>query len=274
MLQQQQWNQLEAVAVELMPDDLTRLLDGLCLTDTHSKALANYSRSGDSDFHRLAAGVHATYVAWQIRGGAYAKYTGKQQLEGFAKHLNTAQQHLTTSFGSATYQAEAAARTVRVSMGLSEPDLAREAFTHCLALAPAHLQAHLFYFNFLTPKWFGSEEVLEEFVEAAPTSALGQLLEAMYLTELFSIHDDSSGAVQQQFRNQYDQQLAQLAARSRPLTDGSLYAVYFNNYLACLNHLLGHLAARNSFLQVLGRHITPYPWAYFGLDWAAVQKLV
>lgn len=273
MLRQQQWNQLEAVAAKLLPDDLTRLLDGLCLTDAHSQDLAKYIKSGDSDFRRLVAGVHATYVAWQIRGGAYAQYVAKQQLDGFSKQLNTAHQYLTTPFSSTTYQAEAAARTVRAAMGLSEPELAQEAFTRCLTLAPTHLQAHLFYFNFLTPKWFGSEEALEEFVEAGSTPALSQLLEAMYLTELFSIHDDSSAAVQQQFRNYHAQRLTQLVTRSHSLTDGSLYAVYFNNYLACLNHLLGQLDARNSFLQVLGRHITPYPWAYFGLDWAAVQKL-
>jgi len=273
VLHQQNWEQLEAVAAGLSPDDLTRLLDGLCLTDAHAQALASYQQAGKSDLRYLVAGVHATHVAWQIRGGAYAKYLGKQQIEGFQKYLDEAQQHLAQVSGPDTYRAEAAARTVRVEMGLSEPEQAQQAFWRCQKVVPDHLQAHLFYFNLLTPKWFGSEEALEDLVADAPTPAMHQLLEAMYLVELFQIHADSSAAVQQQFRGHSAQRMTQLLTQSRPLTDNSLYAIYFNNYLACLHHLVKQTVRRDDFLRVLGRAITLYPWAYFGLEPAAVSKL-
>lgn len=273
LLRQQNWEQLESVAASLAPDDLTRLLDGLCLTDAHAQALASYQQVGTSDLRHLVAGVHATHVAWQIRGGAYAKYLGQQQIEGFQNHLGEAQQHLAQVSGPATYRAEAAARTVRVAMGLSEPEQAQQAFWRCQELVPDHLQAHLFYFNLLTPKWFGSEDALEDLVADASTPALHQLLEAMHLVELFQIHTDSSAAVQQQFRSHSAQRLTHLLTQSSPLTDNSLYAIYFNNYLACLYHLVKQTARRDEFLRVLGRAITPYPWAYFGLEPADVSKL-
>lgn len=272
MLTQRQWLQLEAVAAQLSPDDLTGLLDGLCLTDAHASALASYQQAGKSDLRRLIAGVHATHVAWQIRGGAYAKYLGEAQVAGFQQHLAEAYEQLTTPFTSPTYQAEAAARTVRVAMGLSEPEVAQQAFERSVALVPGQLQAHLFYFNVLTPKWFGDEEKLERFVDAEAAPAHRPLLQAMYAVELFFQVADSTELVQQQTRNELAPRLKALE-RAAPLTDDSLYAVYFNNYMACLQHLVGQVQARTVYLRVLGSRITPYPWAYFGLNEADVQQL-
>lgn len=272
MQQQQRWDQLEATAATLPTDDLTRLLDGLCLTTEYAQALAKYQQARQSELCRLTAGVHATFIAWQIRGGAYAKYLGEGQAEGFLQHLNQAYEHLNYAFTTPAYQAEAAARTVRVAMGLSEPEVAREAFAHCTSLVPEHLQGHLFYFNILTPKWFGSEEELEDFVDRAPTPALHQLLQAMYLVELYNEVADSSEIVKQKFRHDNARRIQALTSLP-PLAAQTLYAIYRNNYLAGLHHALGNAAARNEFLRQLGPASTYYPWMYFGLDWLAVQKL-
>ena len=274
MLAERRWPQLEATAARLPPADLTRLLDGLCLTDAYAQALAGYQQSGSSDLRRLTAGVHATFVAWQIRGGAYAKYTSSEQLAGFTQQLERAFGQLRHSFAAPAYQAEAAARLVRVAMGLSEPDLARQALKQATALVPDHLQAHLFYFNVLTPKWFGDEEQLEHFVTVEAAPALRPLLLAMYAVELLYNASEGTALVRQQVRNELAPQLRELLA-SGPLPGESLHAVYFNNYLAALHYALKQPAARDSFLQMLGPRITPYPWAYYGLlDAPAVQGLV
>ncbi|WP_133655826.1 hypothetical protein [Hymenobacter sp. UV11] len=252
---------------------MTRLLDGLCLTDTYADGLAAYQRAGQSDLRRLVAGVHATHVAWQIRGGAYAKYVGKAQAEGFHKHLEDAFDWLNEPFATPSYEAERAARIVRVAMGMSEPNLAQEAFEHAIQLVPDHLQAHLFYFNVLTPKWFGDEEKLEQFVDVAAASALQPLLQTMYAVELLNNADDGTEIVKQQVRNELAPRLKTLA-RYTPLPNDTLYAVYFNNYLAGLCHALGQLPTRNTYLEVLSNRITYYPWAYYGLlDASAVQRL-
>lgn len=272
LLARRQWAQLEATAAQLLPDDLTRLLDGLCLTDTYANALAAYQQAGQSDLRRLVAGVHATHVAWQIRGGAYAKYVGEAQAEGFHKHLEEAFAWLGEPLATPAYEAERAARTVRVAMGLSEPGLAQEAFAHATHQVPAHVQAHLFYFNVLTPKWFGDDEQLAHFVDVTTAPTLRPLLQAMYAVELLFSTNEGTALVRQQTRNELAPRLKTLA-QSTPLADESLYAVYFNNYLACLHHVLGQLPARDAYLRMLNTHITPYPWAYFGLDEAAVQRL-
>ena len=152
LLQQKQWEQFEAEALALTTDNFTRLLDGLCLTATYSSLLAGYQQSGSSELQHLVAGTHATFLAWQARSAAYGRELSQQQKEGFATFLNEAYEHLNRPFTTSLLRAEAAARLVRVAMGLSEPELAQESFAYCLETEPTHLQGHLFYFNVRTPK--------------------------------------------------------------------------------------------------------------------------
>lgn len=273
MLEQRQWEAFEKAAISLAPDDLTRLLDGLCLSAHYAPLLEQYQKSGESELRKLMAGVHTTFQAWEARTGAYAKELSQSQIDGFSHYLTIAHTKLNAQFAIPSLQAEAAARLVRVAMGLSDPDLAQAAYEHCTASQPSHLQAHLFYFNVLTPKWFGDEDALEDFVDATTSgSALHDLLQAMYLVELQFIADDSTAIAKENVKNENKRRIDELLAK-KPLISDSLYAIYFNNYLACLNHTLGNVTARNSFLTELDGRITAYPWAYFGLTPQAVRKL-
>lgn len=272
ILEQQQWDRLEAIALNLTTDDLTRLVDGLCLTNEYTKSLVQYQQAGMPELRHLLAGVHDTFLAWQARGASYAKHLAQKQIDGFRQYLSSAFKHLNRSFSHQAFQAEAAARTVRVAMGLSEPEIAKAAFYKCLAIVPDHLQAHLFFFNVLTPKWFGDEDALEDFVDEVHAPVLRNLLQAMYLVEMNNEVADSSAIVRQKFRNDNARRLEQIM-QLKPLADKTLHAAYLNNYLAGLHHVMNQPDARNEFLRVLGTSITAYPWMYFGLGWQAVQKL-
>lgn len=272
LLEQQQWGTFEQITTALEADDLTRLLDGLGLSHTYAPLLAQYQQSGTSELRRLLVAVHETFLAWESRGGGGGASLSQAQVDGFVQHLEQAQRLLLEPFTTPGLQAEAYAWLVRVSMGLSDTEQLEAAFEHCTALQPTHLQGHLFFFNAITPKWFGSEEVLEEFVDAAPDPALHSLLQAMYLNERLYEVSDKPAAEKKQL---YDANAARIqqSLAQQPLPDDSLYAVYFNNHHACLNHVLGLPAARHQFLQVLGPRITVQPWAYFGFTPAAVRKM-
>jgi hypothetical protein len=272
MLEQKQWQAFEKVVAELAPDELTRLLDGLCLSEYYAPLLEQYQKSGTSELRRLIAAVHATFRAWEARSGAYARELSQQQIDGFSHYLGQAHAQLVQPFTDPGLQAQAAARLVRVAMGLGEPELAQAAYEQCIAMQPTNLLAHIFYFNVLTPKWFGDEEVLEDFVNATSDPNLRDLLQAMYLVELQSIVDESTAIAKQEMQNSNQRRITDLLAK-RPRIDDSLPSVYFNNYLACLSENLGQTAIRNQFLQTLENRITIYPWAYFGLTPQAVRKL-
>ncbi|GAB3576084.1 hypothetical protein [Hymenobacter daeguensis] len=274
LLRQQQWESFETLVAGLSTEDLTRLLDGLCVTADYAPLLARYLAAGNSALRHLVAGVHDTFLAWEARSGAAAQYVTEGQARGFEHYLGLAHEHLNRPFATATLQAEAYARLIRVLMGLSEPQEGQQAFYACRELVPDHQLGHLNYFKLAAPRWFGDADVLAEFVDEVEAPGLRQLLQANFLVERYSdFEGENRLTAKGQLRREYSARIDELLPALRPMTGPSLLAIYFNNYAGGLHHALGNTAERNQFLHELNGHITPYPWAYFGLETAAVQKL-
>jgi hypothetical protein len=276
LLAQQQWNTFESKATQLATDDLTRLLDGLCLTTRYAPALTTYLAAGSSELRTLVAAVRATFLAWESRGAMVATETGEQQFDGFFHYLNQAFELLNQPFQTPLLEAEVGARMVRVAMGLSEAELAADAFSACTDLSPNHLMGHYNYLRVVSPWWLGSLETLQQFVESIADPTLYQLFRLIHLHEVNSYlqHEHNSTALAKELlQRDYRAQLA-AALAGPPVAEGTtLAAIYYNNYLAALHHLLGNAAARNPLLLALGPHIMPLPWSYFGLEAASVRKL-
>ena len=276
LLRQKQWAQLEARVAQLSEEELTRLLDGLCLTDRYTLPLSQYLQAGTSDLRRLVAGIQQSFLAWQARGMGGGSSLTEKQIQGFLQHLHKAQEYLSHTFSSPQLQAEAYARLIRVEMGLSAADAAQQAFYACRELAPHHLLGHMHYFKLASPRWLGDQEILAEFVDEAPTAELHGLLQANFLVEMYSdLYNENTLTAKQELLQAHQNRINQLLPGTAPLDNNTLLAIYYNNYFACLNHILGYSDVRNAFLAALEGHITFYPWAYFGLDTpAAVQKLL
>jgi hypothetical protein len=275
LLQQKQWAAFETLVTDLPTEGLTRLLDGLCLTPRYAPLLQQYHASGDSELRHLTAGVHDTFLAWEARSSAAAKYVTEDQARGFEHYLNLAHGHLDRAFSTSRLQAEAYARLVRVLMGLGEPQEAQQAFYAGCELVPDHLLGHINYFKLVAPRWYGDAEVLAAFADDAPTPALRQLLQANFLVERYSdFESDKLTVAKGRLYAEYQSRIAQLLPELHPMTGASLLAIYYNNYVGCLHHVLGQWDERNRYLRELGSSVTPNPWAYFGLGTpAAMHKL-
>ncbi|GAB3741353.1 hypothetical protein GCM10027594_21080 [Hymenobacter agri] len=278
MLAGNQWEKLEATVAALNTDDLTRLVDGVCLSHHHTAAIQRYLASGASELRQLVAGAHATFLAWETRGGLIADQTTEDQANGFFNYLDQAYNHLSPPFANPAFQAEASARLVRVGMGLNEQELYDQAFALCTQLSPAHLMGHFNYMRCVSPWWHGSLADLTHYVDSIANPALRQLFKLLSLHEIYSYlaHENNSDATAiKQLRQEYGTRIKQVLAGPSQAAGNSLAAVYYNNYLAGLHHILGNTAARNQLIQALEPHFTPYPWQYFGLNNAiAVQRLL
>jgi hypothetical protein len=276
LLNSGQWAQLEATALALAGDDFTRLLDGLCLTHRYAAALKQYLAAGDSELRKLIQGVHNTFLAWESRGMLVASETSRQKFDGFAVYLEKAYENLNQPFANTKLQAEAAARLVRIGMGLGEIDLAKDAFELCTTLAPVHLMGHFNYMRTVSPWWHGSLANLAEFVDSITDPMLHQLFQVLYINEVHSFlaHEKSGAAATKKLRQDYQPRIDMILAGLKQAETNTLAGIYYNNYLAGLHHILGDKPARNQLLKLLGPNLTPYPWNYLGLAWADVQKLV
>lgn len=276
LLASKQWPAFEAAALQLPPDDLTRLLDGLCLTNRHAALLQGYLAAGNSELRTLVQGARTLFLAWEARGSMVASDTSAEQIDGFFHYLSQTLDILNQPFESAQLHAEASARLVRVGMGMGEFELAQEAFGLCYDLVPTHLMGHYNYLRAVSPWWHEGLTDLTGFVDSITDPGVRRVMQLIYLHEVhsFTLHETNSEAKATKLLKQnYGQRIE--AALAGPAHQGgqSLQAIYYNNYLAALHNLLGDKAARNRLILALGPHIMPLPWSHFGFAAADVRKL-
>lgn len=146
MLQTERWNEFESTILSLGSEDLTRLLDGICLTDKYEVTLRNYFTSVKSEVKELVAGAYHLFLAWDRRGANLGASLTGEQIDGFTYYLGEANRNFSEHFSTPILESESFARLVRVYMGFSDTEAAQSAFANAVHLVPDHLLAHLNYF--------------------------------------------------------------------------------------------------------------------------------
>ncbi|RTQ47102.1 hypothetical protein EJV47_19590 [Hymenobacter gummosus] len=264
LMRQRRWPEFEQALLGVSPDELSTLLDELCLTNRHHPQVLTYLQTADSELSRLVAGVYHTHTAWERRSSYQASELTQSQVNGFFEHLEQAHRALCHDFSAPKLQVEALARRIRVEMGLSEKQEAHKSFAAAVSLQPGHLLAYLNHFKLLLPKWLGSEPEVRELLDFADDADTRQLLRLMYLVEMYTdlYYDDPKNAGRQ-LQQQYAADIEAALAAPRPIANGSVKAVYAANYLACLYDILGRRKDRQQLIQQLGNRFTVHPWAYF-----------
>jgi hypothetical protein len=258
------WDSFEEKVGRLTDENLTRFLDGLCLSGNHDKAVRKFLSSGISPTRSLVSGAYNIHIAWLRRGTGWGSSLSPTQINQFTEYLKKAENNLTIPYANPIYEAEAKARLIRVKMGMSEGREAQEAFHYVLSLNPNHLLAYINYFKVASPKWLGDVETLRDLVVTNGDERLSVLLKLMYIVELFSDkYYNSYEDAKANYEKAKDELFSLLLTGAKPIHDDTLLAIYTNNYLACfyrIHHMPLKEFMMNKFLRC---RRTIYPWAYF-----------
>lgn len=268
LFEQKAWVDFENIFKDLPSDDITKLIDGLCLSKRYDKEVEAYLKENDSELSYLISGVYYTYVAWEIRTGGWAKNIKEDQWDGFLKYLEKAEASLLKVAKSDSLKTEAKARLIRVYLGLSRKSKAIDLFNQCIISNPNHYLAHVNMFKILTPRWSGSVEELKQFINSVGNPKLRCLLELMYYIEMYSdiLNEYSNeGKAKRLFRTHYLKEVKVLLNNDFNLPKGSIVSIYTCNHLAYLYHIIGKRGSRNKVLKKIPNAFTQQPWAYFGM---------
>ncbi|AII52240.1 hypothetical protein N008_09650 [Hymenobacter sp. APR13] len=267
LVKQEKWGQIGQIALSVTSDELSRLLDGICLTEQFNKQILPLAKDPEPEFARLVLGAWYLYQAWQARSGLLAKDVSKSQMEGFEHYLLLARGLLGGPFATPAFLCEARARLVRVEMGLNEPDHAMTAFHQSIAVDARKFWAYHHVFKLASPKWLGSEEELVGYIQSVEDDALHHTLWLMFLVEMYSDADlENESSALQRWYPAYRELLEEVLAQPQLPLNNTLVSIYANNNLAYLYHLVGEREKRNATLTALNGYFPPYPWDYFGID--------
>ncbi|MEX2982710.1 hypothetical protein [Streptomyces sp. C36] len=204
------------------------------------------------------------FLAWEVRGGARADSTSREQFEGFDRVLQRSRAEIERAKALNPEDPTPWITEVWAALGLGYPhDAMRELWGEITARAPHHYTAHYSALQYWCEKWRGSEALAREFVEAAIAAApQGTLLSALRLVLWYEHHDDDASEADYREagpRSYVDAVLADIAMA--PPT---------HPRLAEVRHLLAyflvrqkrHAEALEQFRMIDG-HVGALPWLYY-----------
>ncbi|KUL23408.1 hypothetical protein [Streptomyces regalis] len=211
------------------------------------------------------------YLAWEIRGAAYAKYTTQEQAAGFHRVLGQAREACAHAQALAGDDPCPFIVEIPLAKGLGHSHQKfEELWAEIVRRDPHHLAAHSSALQYWCAKWRGSHELAESFARAAAEKGQpGQLLSVLPLeayVEYEMAHDDLE---QDEFYKRpvvvaaVDAALVDVAAASAANPD--------DRRLPQVRHLLASLlfwqdryeAAVEQFRLIDG-YIDALPWWYAG----------
>lgn len=208
--------------------------------------------------------------AWEVRTAAYAKDVDEERFRAFHALLDDALPVIETAIAAAPGDPVPWSAALAHCIGAGAP---RDVFDGCLgralACAPHHLPTHLNAVQYLTAKWYGSnEETLDYAARAAADAPKGSALGALETVALAEVgfelertDERPRGGRTAPAPDRVDAVIAtaQAYSASRPPEDRE--ARLIRNHLVCVLDHEERWAESLDVYRSIGRGATSAPWA-------------
>lgn len=260
-LKTQQYGALEQTFKHMAAEDLSRTVDYFALSNS-SQALEKWKRqTGDPNLIHLVQGVELSHDAWKARSGALASEITHEMGMQFLQLLEQAIQRLEQVKISSMYYAHAQARLIRAYMGHNELDKAHEAFRKSITAQPHCIAAYAFMAVAVQPKWGGSIEQVQDFLNRLPEDAmLKDLVHLMLIFDSLQMEENYFEAQEadlsdyaQRFIVKMDQHLSKNPMKS------TLKYEYYNN-IAAIAEVLGLTQLSEKYYKKVNGYYTLHPY--------------
>ena len=223
------------------------------------------ARPGDAAAHTVHARALVD-LAWQIRSSEQAEKVGREQWDGFFRVLRQVPEACATAAALAPEDPTPWIVHLPAAMGLQwSNDEFRALWAEVQRRAPYHVKAHLSGLSYWRPRWYGSEELMVEFVEGAIAAApAGSLLTLLRLDMLNSeFRPEGAAELKAFWRGErvgaaVDACLADLAAAD----PGHLRIGAMRSWLAFFLTRAGRHAEAVEQFRRIGTQVAAEPWSY------------
>ncbi|MCB5169782.1 hypothetical protein LG634_33900 [Streptomyces bambusae] len=212
-------------------------------------------------------------LAWNVRGAKRARYTSREQFEGFHRVLEQAGADIERAAQLNPDDPTPHIAAIWVALGLGAPRAEMDRiWAEVTARAPHHYEAHFSALQYWCKKWRGSRRLAMAFAEQAAAAApAGSLLTAFPLIAFFE-HDgeDAEGTDEpEDVESEAMQRRVDAALRDVAAADAS------HPRLAEVRHLLayycllqGRVDESAENFRLVDGYVGALPWRYRGDDQA------
>jgi TolA-binding protein len=201
---------------------------------------------------RLARGIYRVTDAWGKRGDQMAQRTTDDQFRGFNETLKDAQSDLMISITLYARPVDSYRYLIRISKGLSL-GTERDLLDAALKLDPKAYEVRSDYFDAITPRWGGDEEMMASFLDESNKSPM-------------------SDKNKKKFEGVYYYAMAQQARLEKDYKAGSdyFYKYYLTNKIPSVLQWSGQVASDGDFKDLafvrFNQLATEYPAYPYGFE--------
>jgi hypothetical protein len=221
----------------------------------------------------LVRGAHATWWAWEARGGGTADTVSDDAARAFLERLRLAEADLGRAAQLDGRDPTPWALSIPSGMGLGEGLEALGArFEAAVARAPGHMGAHRHLLLALTGKWGGDDEMMLGFARRAATGAppgsqlpLLSLAAHVEMAVGFGMREQAGAAVDHLRRPDVAAEVRAAMAHSllHPAYRQGPHTPLDRNLAAFWLIELGDREGARAQFELLGDVVTDAPWQYF-----------
>jgi len=266
-LENREFDVIATLYESLKNDEKSLLLDGVTANEQNINLLFQWhSQQPEEWVANLFAGVAYTIVAWKERTGQPFKYLNSNQIRGFYENLEQAYDFLQKAKLLNPNEAETYARLIRVCTGLGEKEMAQNCFDTLISIDPNHIGGHLFMVNLLAAKWLGSFEEMKSFAskfESPQTNDLRYVVFMHFAMEHFvNLSEANEYTAERTFKKLYRKTIKAAYQQFDMPSIPSLQRYYLHNFFSYHFYLLDENKLRNKEIDLVGNHISLFPWAF------------
>lgn len=195
------------------------------------KICQKWVNNSNSDLSKLVMAMFYISQAWLSRGDGFSDTVSNKRAIGFHEYLQKAQQILRTIKGNqSALEVDRMVALVVTFKGLSaERELIHKAFKRGIAISPHHVGLHETYFDAISPKWGGTDEEVNYYLQhvlPAQPELLSDIIWAMYYRDVLHVELEKDPDVIQEIRNFV------IRVSAQDLSADDLYRVTLYEYMS------------------------------------------
>lgn len=157
----------------------------------NKKIIEKWMSNSNSVISRIVMGLHLIDKAWQERGDGFIDTVSASSGMRFHMLLCQAENILTNIKEQDTvFEVERLVALLTVYKALhNDRNIIHETFNKGLSISAHHIGLHQAYFNAISPKWGGSYEEVDTYLNTMPTKPelLVNIIKAMYYGDLLGV---------------------------------------------------------------------------------------
>ncbi len=252
----------ESLISKLSSDTITYALD--CITlNLDEKVLLNWhEKTRGSEISKLSLGIFYAHKGWDTRGNALASEVNEKNILSFAGYqIEAAKIIENIDSDNSIIQAEACSRLVRIYMSIGDTENEDQAFQTGLKSDPDKVWLYIHRLESVQPKWGGSIQKLNQFLEQIPENkTIKRIVDLKLVMDSLAIGENYFESEAISVEEKINQTINSIDSQLNNTKTSSLHDYIVYGYMTKLAYQVNNEEMADIYFKKMNNNFTLYPF--------------